>query len=192
MSLALTSPLMTVEQFLEWPGDHLHHLHALIDGEPVAMDPGAVSHAVISGNLVGVLANHLAATRPQCRVLVGPGVQPRAGAAYNLRIPDLAVACPPLGDRLLTNPLIIIEILSPSNVGETREAIRACLSIPTLREVLVIDSASVGAEWLARDADGAWPADPTVLRTGADIMLVGIDFRTPLARLYDGTVLAAR
>ncbi len=64
-----------------------------------------------------------------------PGVQPRAGAATNVRVPDLAVTCSPVVEHYMaTDPVIIIEILSPSNQHETYEAVRSYLGLPSLRE----------------------------------------------------------
>lgn len=180
------APALTVDEFAVWPGDGVNRLHALIDGVPVAMNPPALRHSLLLGELAERLGHHLKATRPACRVLIEPGVQPRAGASTNVRIPDLVVACGPIGRQLLTNPLVIVEILSPSNAGETREAVRACLSIASLREVLVIDSLGIRAEHMARQPDGLWPADPTPLGPGDDLVLEAIGFRTPLASFYGG------
>ncbi len=181
------APTMTVDEFLVWPGDGLNRSHALIDGVPLAMNPAALAHGLIAGELTILIGVHLRAARPHCRILVEPGVRPRAGSANNVRIPDLAVACGPLGDRLLANPLLLIEILSPSNLRETREAVRACLTIPSLREVLVVDSEAIGAELLTRLSDGLWPEDPTRMGPGDDLMLDSIGLRVPLAALYAGT-----
>lgn len=167
---------LSVEQFLAWPGDGLHRLHALIEGVPVAMNPPALAHSLIMSELAGLLGNHLRATRPGCRVMIEPGVRPRAGAARDVRIPDLAVACPPRGQLVLENPLVLIEILSPGNAAETREAVRACLTIAGLREVLVIDSVAIGGEHLMREPDGAWPEDPAPLGPADDIVFETLGF----------------
>lgn len=178
---------LSVDEFLDWPGDGIHRLHALIEGVPVAMNLAALTHSLIMSELARRLGNHLELTRPGCRVLIEPGVRPRAGSANNVRIPDLAVACPPFGQRLLEKPLILIEILSPRNASETREAVRACLTIASLREVLVLDSLSICAEHLVREPGGLWPEDPVVLGPGDDMVLTTLDFRAPLAAVYDGT-----
>jgi hypothetical protein len=40
----------------------------------------------------------------------------------------------------LEDPVLIVEVLSPSNERETWEAIWACATIPTMREFLIVDS----------------------------------------------------
>ena len=181
--------MMTADEFSRWPGDGLHWRHALIDGKPVAMNPPSYRHGDIHGRLMRVLGNHLAEHRPgcgapDCSAAVGVGVQPRAAADVNVRVPDLTVACGEQRRHYAQDPLLIAEILSPSNEKETREAVRACLSIPSLQEVLVLDSLGVAAEVLTRQPDGAWPANPVLLLDDAELALVSLGFRCPLRDLY--------
>jgi Uma2 family endonuclease len=91
---------------------------------------------------------------------------------------------------LLDHPVVIAEILSPSNARETREAVRACMEIASLREILVIDSVQVQAEHIARTPYNEWPADPTVIGPSGDIKIGCLGFRVPLADLYVGTGLS--
>ncbi len=52
MSSALAlPPVMTVDQFRDWPGDGVNRLHQLIDGEPVAMNPPSWRHNAIACEL---------------------------------------------------------------------------------------------------------------------------------------------
>ena len=53
-------------------------------------------------------------------------------------------------------------MLSSPNAREIREAIRAMLSIPSLREVLGLGTQFITAEILTRDTVGNWPAEPVV------------------------------
>ena len=46
---------MTVEEFLDWPGDGSERKFQLIEGEPVAMAPASVTHGIIQANVVGLL-----------------------------------------------------------------------------------------------------------------------------------------
>ncbi len=117
-------------------------------------------------------------------VVPEPGVQPHAGASTNIRVPDLAVSCAPGNGHWLEQPVLIVEVLSPSNVRETREAVRAYLTIPSVLEVLVLTAPAVGAELLRREPDGTWPKEPRRLGEGDDLVLESLDFRCPLAALY--------
>jgi len=68
----------------------------------------------------------------------------------NMRVPDIAVNCVPdeRGQRALPDPILIIEILSPSNERETRENVWAYATIPSLREILLVRSTEI-ANWIA-------------------------------------------
>jgi Uma2 family endonuclease len=108
------------------------------------------------------------------------------------RIPDLAVACDSddRGLRALTEPTLIVEILSPSNEAETRESVWAYTTIPTVHEILLIRSTRIGAEMLRRQEDGMWPANPENLGADAVLQFDCIEFACSLAALYEGTHLA--
>lgn len=185
MSSVLASPpLMDVEAFLAWPGDGMNHRHQLIEGEPVAMNPPSWMHSVISAELAGRIGSHLMAQNSPCRVGVGPGVQPRVRSSKNVRIPDLAVSCRPISGHLMQEPVLMIEILSPSNERETREAVRAYVSIPSVQEIVVLESQSVAAEVIRRDAQGVWPAEPMLLSRDDQLVLESIGFACRLAEIY--------
>jgi len=63
------------------------------------------------------------------------------------------------------------------------------VTIPTLREILVIRTASVGVDLLRRGDDGVWPERPDTITTG-DFTLASIGLRLPVAALYHGTGMA--
>ena len=180
---------MTVAEFLDWPGDGSGRRFELVDGEPRAMAPASVTHGLIQANIARLLGNHLHGT--PCKVISAPGVMPRVGASMNFRVPDLAVNCLPdqRGQYALPDPILVVEILSPSNEAETRENVWAYATIPTLREILLVRSTAIAAELLRRRADGSWPEQPQFLASEAAVELDGIGFRTPLAAFYDDTHL---
>ena len=193
MSLALRmppGPWMTAEAFADWPGERGVHRHQLIDGEPVARSPAALPHGRLQARLARLIGNHLAAARPECEVVTEPGVQPAIDPSHNVRVPDLAVGCNLGMTRWLADPVLIVEILSLSNARETREAVRACLTIPSLREVLILSSEAVAAEVYLRRADGAWPPEPLLLGSGDTLRLDSLGFACPMDTLYDGFGLA--
>jgi len=183
---------MTVNEFLAWDsGDRTGRTWQLIDGEPVAMAPGSESHGAIQSELNGLLRNHLIERGSPCRVLTEPGIVPRVRAKRNYRIPDLGVTCaPPSHNLMVSEPILLIEILSPSNESETWANVWTYTTIPSVREILIVHSTRQEAELLRRRADGSWPEEPDMIRAGADVVLASIDFVVPLASLYRTTVLA--
>jgi Uma2 family endonuclease len=109
-----------------------------------------------------------------------------------MRVPDLAVSCevPNGGQRALTEPSLVVEILSPSNESETRENVWAYTTIPTVREILLIRSTRITAELIRRGVDGIWPANPQPIESDAALFLESLDFSCPLAAIYENTHLA--
>ncbi len=177
-------PVMTAAQFCDWPGDGTGRRFQLIDGDPVAMAPPSHAHGILIMRLGQVLQNDLDRHPGGYRVTTGTGVQPRLGAATNVRVPGLSVSCSPASSHLMQTPVFIAEILSPSNAAETREAVRACLTIPSLREVLILSATRPRAEITRRGRDGHWPEEATILGEEDELLIECFDFRTPLRALY--------
>ncbi len=184
---------MTLAEFLSWePADRSGARWQLVDGVPVAMAPTTETHAALQGEIGRVIGNHLLDTRNHCRLLSQPGVVPRIGAERNFRIPDLGVTCaPPSSGLTVADPVLLIEILSPSNEDETRANIWAYATIPSGQEILAVHSTSIEAELLRRLPDGAWPDSPVILQAADTLTLASIGFSTHVSALYRTTALAS-
>jgi Uma2 family endonuclease len=111
---------MTVAEFLAWNPPSTQ-LWQLVDGEPQAMAPANRTHGAIQNELGSLIRNHLAECSSPCSVVATPGVIPRVQSETNLRVPDLAVTCSGYNteESALADPVLLIEILSPSNQVET-------------------------------------------------------------------------
>jgi Uma2 family endonuclease len=176
---------MTVRDFLAWnPQDS--DRWELIDGTPCAMAPATARHGAIQGEVGRLIGNHLAEQHPACRVVIEPGIQPRVRANLNIRVPDLAITCTPSDpeDRVLHEPLIVVEILSPSDKAETWANVWSYVTIPSVLEILVLHTADTRADLLLRQADGSWPENPVALTSGDALRLESIDFTVPIAAFY--------
>ncbi len=184
---------MSLDEFLGWePDDRTVRRWELIDGVPVAMAPGNEVHGAIQAELARLIGNHLLDTASPCRIITEPGIVPRVRSDRNYRVPDLAVTCAPPGTaQIVPDPVLIVEILSPSNEPRTRANIWAYASIPSVREILAVHSTRQEAELLRRQSDGSWPAQPLMLTGNAPLTLDSIGFTTPLSALYRTTALAA-
>ena len=178
---------MSVDEFLAWePGDG--RAWQLVDGEPQAMAPASITHGTVQSELGRLIGNRLAAQGSPCTVVTTPGVVPHVNAGHNMRIPDLAVTCSPLEAEAtaLPDPMLIVEILSPSNQAQTWANVWSYTTIPSVREILVLKTAGVHAEILRREADGSWPPEPERIGQGA-LRLDSIGFAVPLADIYART-----
>jgi Uma2 family endonuclease len=178
---------MTVAEFIDWPGDGSGLKHQLIDGEPQAMAPASTTHGRIQAALTRLLGNHLIGTA--CSVVIEPGVVPQVRAQANMRVPDIAVTCTPddPGVHALVEPILLVEILSPSNEAETRANVWAYTTIPSVREILLVRSTHIAAELIRREPDGGWPANASPIGEQDRLTLESIGFDAPLAAIYEGT-----
>ncbi|WP_036262901.1 Uma2 family endonuclease [Methylocapsa aurea] len=181
---------MTVAEFFAW-NPPSPQLWQLVDGEPQAMAPPNHTHGAIQAELARLIGNTLGERGSPCHVVVTPGVIPRVQSETNVRIPDLAVTCSGYDaeESALANPILLIEILSPSNQAETWANVWAYTTIPSVQEILVLKTASIGAELLRRNQDGSWPSKPLTIETG-ELTLESIGFGIPLAAAYRTTRLA--
>jgi Uma2 family endonuclease len=183
---------MTVAEFFAW-NPPSPQLWQLVDGEPQAMAPANRTHGAIQAELASLIRNHLEKRGGPCTVIGAPGVIPHVQSETNVRIPDLAVTCTGYDaeESALTNPVLLIEILSPSNQAETWANVWAYTTIPSVQEILVLKTASIGAELLRRNQNGSWPTKPLTIETG-ELTLESISFSVPVAAAYRTTRLAAK
>ena len=180
---------MSVEEFLNWDsGDGLKY--ELVDGEPRAMAPASGTHGILQGRLATMINNHLDREKSSCSLVVEPAILPRLMSDHNVRMPDLAVTCSGYRteETVLSEPVLLVEILSPSNQSKTWSNVWTYTSIPSAQEILVVHSDRIAAELLRRSAEGAWPERPTTIAEG-DLVLESIGFRAVLAELYTRTRL---
>lgn len=187
-ALAKSRLRMSVAEFLRWESGDGRRWQ-LVDGEPHAMAPANTVHGYLQAELGRLIGNHLRAKNLPCDVFTNPGVIPTTMAAHNLRVPDLAVGCSPFdaAQPALRDPVLIVEILSPSNRAETWANVWAYTTIPSVRDILVLRADAMAGELLCRGSDGAWPDQAISL---ADhIPLRSIDFQVPLTGLYARTPL---
>jgi Uma2 family endonuclease len=191
MVAALKIPeFLTVDAFLAWDAP-MGQTWQLIDGVPQAMAPASPTHGQIQGEVAALIRNHLIATGSPCSVVVTPGVIPRVQSDINMRIPDLAVTCTPAmpTDNALRDPVLLIEILSPSNRAETWTNVWTYTTMPSVREILVLHSTRIGADLLRRDANGTWPERPQAIEQDDTLTLDSIGYAGPLAAFYRSTWL---
>ena len=101
---------MTPDEFLAWEAKQETRWE--FDGvRPVAMNGVSVAHSIVQTNLTAAVATRLRGSR--CRAF-GPSLKVEIGRTY--RYPDLLVSCSqePSGAYIVTEPLVIFEILSQS------------------------------------------------------------------------------
>ncbi len=129
------------------------------NGEVVAMAGTSVSHVKIAANLTAAI--HSALRGEDCFVFASD-LRVRAEACESYFYPDLGMGC---GDGRYTsdnppallNPIVVIEILSKSTAARDRgEKFECYLSIPSLREYILVSSHTPRVEHYVRLENGSW------------------------------------
>jgi Uma2 family endonuclease len=173
-------PLMTVAEFLAWD-DGTDTRYELIDGVPVAMAPASPAHAFLAGNVAGLLYARL---RSPCRTALEAGIARPESAGNSFLVADLAITCSPQPREAqwIIDPVVIVEVLSPSTVGQDRSAkLDTYMSILSVREILLVSSEERRAVLHRRVADG-WLLQHYIGDAAIPLESVGVDL--PLAELY--------
>ena len=178
---------MTLGEFLAWD-DGTDRRYELWDGIVTAMAPPMPRHGLLAAALSGEIRSALRARLP-CRVFSEAGVAlpDRNDTFY---VADLAVICEPLRaeDRLIRNPVLIIEVLSPSTAAIDRQIkFPDYRRIPSVMEILLIVSESAFAEVHRREGD-RWI---TEMMRGVDaaLALSSVPLTILLSELYEGMPL---
>src|SRR6202521_3182672 len=175
---------MTLEEFLRWD-DGTDTRYELIDGFPVAMAPPAEAHRILALRLGSRIDAALAGRRP-CNAQIEPGVV-RLHPGDSYYVPDIAVTCEPNepGRQAMVDPILIVEILSPSTERTDRRLkLPAYQIMESVREILLIDADSHHGE-LYRRENNHWGIE-LVRCTEATLFLTSVDLRISITELYEG------
>ncbi len=170
---------MTVAEFLEWDegGDRRYEL---VGGRPVAMAPARWTHGILAVRLGSRLERAL---RPPCTVAAEAGIVPEdSGVDYY--VADLAVSCTPPGDRpWVPDPVLVVEILSPSTRGHDRAVkLPVYRDMASIRHIVLVDGERVHVEYWRRLAALEWRVRD--LGPGDELVIEELGIRVPLDELY--------
>jgi Uma2 family endonuclease len=183
MSVAFQEP-MTLMEFLDW--EERQELRWEFDGfEPVAMTGGTDAHETIGGALRALLYDRLRG-KP-CRVR-GPTL--KIAVAGRIRYPDAFVfrAAVPGHTTVITNPVVVFEILSPSTSRIDRiEKLREYQATPSIERYVILEPDGIAATVYARRGED-WIV--RALIAGDLLEMPEIDLAIPLSDIYADIDLA--
>jgi Uma2 family endonuclease len=180
---------MTLDEFLRWD-DGTDTRYELIDGFPVAMAPPAEAHRILALRLASRIDAGLRSRRP-CNAQIEAGVV-RPDRADSYFVPDIAVTCEPNqpGRQVMVDPILIVEILSPSIEREDRPLkLPAYQGIASVREILLIDADCHHAELFRRE-NNHWEIE-LVRGAEATLLLDSVGLRVSMSELYEGIAIPA-
>jgi Uma2 family endonuclease len=178
---------MTVDEFLRWE-DGTDTRYELVGGFVVAMAPPAARHSRLASAVGREIDNALRSRRPCASYTEAGIVRPdRNDTCY---IADIAVSCEPLRpeDRLIRDPILIVEILSPSTAASDQHMkVADYRQIASVSEILLIDSQRMFAEVLRRAGDH-WITE-IVQGPAAALSLSSVPVTIAMSDLYEGIPL---
>jgi Uma2 family endonuclease len=132
---------MTVAEFLAWAETQENPGHELIDGQPVAMTPERAEHVQAKLGAATALGAAIQHAGLACQAFVeGLAVVIDEATAYE---PDALVNCGepvPRDSMTAPNPVIVVEVLSPSTRGiDTTVKLAGYFRVPSLKHYLIVD-----------------------------------------------------
>jgi Uma2 family endonuclease len=135
-------PEFTADEFIAWALEQPEGRFELHNGGVIAMAPERVTHAIAKLNATIALRDAIGARGLACQALPdGMSVRVNDRTVYE---PDALVRCgPPLpGDTVqITDPVIVVEVVSPSSRGIDRGVkLAGYFSTPSVRHYLIVDT----------------------------------------------------
>lgn len=185
MNVALRKS-MTREEFFDWA--EVQDGRYEFDGfQPVAMTGGNLGHSRLIRNINRQLGNRLE----------GKGCEPLgpdAGVATvgeTVRYPDAVITCATFSsrDRVVPNPVIVFEVVSPSSVCIDRIVkLREYQAVPSIRRYIIVEPDAVAVTVFSRDHEGE-TFRATGLAEGDVLLLPEVDIEIPVAEIYQGVAV---
>jgi Uma2 family endonuclease len=186
---------MTPQEYLAWEETQPLR-YEYLNGEVIAMTGGTIPHNQVAVNLAALLKNHL---RGQgCKVLTSDA-KVAVSEKGSFHYADVSVTCD-ARDRgarqYIRYPCLIAEVLSPSTEAWDRGGkFRQYRRIETLQEYVLIDPDRPGWECYRLNERGNWELVQSVggeaNLDSTEILLASLDYRFPLAQLYEDVELFA-
>lgn len=154
-----------------------------LKGEVFAMVGTSSMHNIIIGNFYMALRNHLRGG--PCQVFA-MDLKLRVETANAYFYPDLMVTCTEAdrrSDFIKTEPLLVIEVLSPSTALFDRDKKFASYrQLPSLQEYVLVDTEQQSIECYRRADNGEWIMHPYV--AGESVTLHGLNLTFPIELAY--------
>ena len=156
------------------------------NGEIYAMAGATPTHALITANIIGALQQQLRG-KP-CRTY-SSDLRVRVSETGAFVYPDVTIACPPLqfaedDANALTNPVVVVEVLSPSTEANDRGAKwRHYQHLPSLRDYVLVAQNQKQVEHYERLDDGSWRY--SVRENDGAVTLSSIECELNLDEVYE-------
>lgn len=160
----------------------------LMNGKIITMTGASLKHNRIVSNLIGNINPFLKGK--SCEVFPSD-MRVNIPTTNSFTYPDLTIVCgkPELLDDEfdnLLNPIVIIEVLSPSTESYDRgNKFFTYQQIPSLKEYILVDSASCTIQTIVKKDDGLWQFE-TITNPAATLTIHSIGQTILVSDVYDG------
>ncbi len=186
MALPAEKLYITPQEYLDAEENSLEK-HEYFDGEIFLRSGGSANHSLIAGNTIREFGN--AVKKKPCRVFTSDiRIHVMENGLYTY--PDVTVVCGRpeylIGrNDTITNPLIIVEVLSPSTKDYDRGGkFELYRGLSSLKEYILMDSERVYIEHFHKTEDGSWILHVYQDRA-ATFGLFAVDAALAIAEIYD-------
>ncbi|MGI9035512.1 MAG: Uma2 family endonuclease [Pyrinomonadaceae bacterium] len=155
------------------------------NGAIVAMAGGSLNHAQITSNINRFIGNKIS---ENCRSLT-TDVKVRVENYRKFYYPDVLVICgePQFyqkRDDTITNPILIVEVLSDSTEAKDRgEKFAAYQTLETLQEYVLVSQDKAQVEQFTRQTDESWKYQATI-GLKSDVEFTSIETKLTLDEIY--------
>lgn len=170
---------------------HMYYRGVVMPSDDPAPEEGsALVHWALAGNLLALL--HAGLRGRGCRV-AGSGLVFQARSGAMLTNPDVTVICGavrtvPRQPHIVTNPIFVAEVLSPSTESIDRGAkSREYRASASLRQYALISQDQPWVEIHTRDEGGFWRINEMNGLEGG-CAFTELDCVVPMAELYEGVL----
>jgi Uma2 family endonuclease len=164
-----------------------------IDGVIVAMAGGSYEHNAIAGHFAGVFA---ACVLPGC-LYYTPDQRFWIETTGRGRYSDGSIICskparPPHDTQAATNPLVVVEVASPTSQGDDDgNKRRDFQSLASLQAYVIAAQDARRVKVYRRTPHGEWPDEAEVYRGGESFELPRLTRAIAVDEIYDGILDAA-
>jgi len=182
-------PKMSPSEYLDWERMQ-EERHEYISGEVYTvtenMSGASFKHTIINSHVLIAIGAFLK-DKP-CNAFVND-LRIEVKSAESYFYPDITIVCQEFeaSDKyldMITNPSVVIEILSPSTARKDMGKKKFFyMQIPSLQEYIMIDSQSISVETIKRRNDGTWENQLT-LDINDSLFISTINFTIPLKEIY--------
>jgi Uma2 family endonuclease len=177
--------MITEVEYLE--GERLSDIrHEYLAGQVYAMAGTSKVHNLIAGNLYSIIRSHI--TGKSCQAFMSD-MKVRLADQNTYYYPDVVVTCsdmdigPESPQYYLEDPLLIVEVLSPSTETiDRREKMLGYRSLPGLKEYVLIDSEKQWIEVYGRQNGANWTVD--LFTPISPLILKSLDIKISLNEIY--------